>query len=134
MPLARASVETVPVETGGDAADDPAIWIDPADPARSVVIGTQKKSGLYVYGLDGQMIQYLPDGRMNNVDLRDAFRLGGRDVTLVAASNRPTKGLSIYTLDPATSRLTDVAAGLPATGFDDPYGLCLYRKIGRAHV
>src|SRR3546814_7187788 len=86
MPLARASVETVPVETGGDAADDPAIWIDPADPARSVVIGTQKKSGLYVYGLDGQMIQYLPDGRMNNVDLRDGFRLGGRDVTLVAAS------------------------------------------------
>src|SRR3546814_7702193 len=80
MPLARASVETVPVETGGDAADDPAIWIDPADPARSVVIGTQKKSGLYVYGLDGQMIQYLPDGRMNNVDLRDGFRLGGRDV------------------------------------------------------
>ncbi len=128
MPLARPSVETVPVETGGDAADDPAIWIDPADPARSVVIGTQKKSGLYVYGLDGKVIQYLPDGRMNNVDLREGFRLGGRDVTLVTASNRTTKGISIYALDPATRWLTDVADGLQATGFDDPYGLCMYRS------
>lgn len=128
MPLARPSVETAPVETGGDAADDPAIWIDPADPARSVVIGTQKKSGLYVYDLDGKVIQFLPDGRMNNVDLRSGFRLGGRDVTLVTASNRTTKGISIYALDSATRKLTDVADGLQDTGFDDPYGLCMYRS------
>ncbi|MCW0199747.1 phytase [Sphingopyxis sp.] len=128
MPLARPTVETVPVETGGDAADDPAIWIDPADPAQSVIIGTQKQSGLYVYGLDGKVLQYLPDGRMNNVDLRSGFRLGGRDVALVTASNRTTKGISIYALDPATRRLTDVADGLQNTGFEDPYGLCMYRS------
>ena len=128
MPLALASVETVPMETGGDAADDPAIWIDPADPARSVVIGTQKQSGLYVYGLDGKVIQYLPDGRINNVDLRGDFSLGGRKVTLVTASNRTTKGIAIYTLDPATRMLTGVADGLQPTGFDDPYGLCMYRS------
>ena len=128
MPLARPSIETAPVETGGDAADDPAIWINPAEPARSVIIATQKKSGLYVYGLDGKVIQFLPDGRMNNVDLRNGFRLGGRDVTLVTASNRTTKGIAIYVLDPATRKLTDVADGLQATGFDDPYGLCMYRS------
>lgn len=128
MPLALASVETVPMETGGDAADDPAIWMDPADPARSVVIGTQKQSGLYVYGLDGKVIQYLPDGRINNVDLRGDFALGGRKVTLVTASNRTTKGIAIYTLDPATRMLTNVADGVQPTGFDDPYGLCMYRS------
>lgn len=128
MPLALATVETDPVETGGDAADDPAIWINPVDPAQSVIIGTQKQSGLYVYGLDGKQIQFLPDGRMNNVDLRSGFRLGGRDVTLVTASNRTTKGISIYTIDPATRMLTDVADGLQDTGFDDPYGLCMYRS------
>lgn len=128
MPLVRASVETAPVETGGDAADDPAIWIDPADPTRSVIIATQKQSGLYVYDLDGKVLQFLPDGRMNNVDLRSGFRLGGRAVTLVTASNRSTKGISIYTLDPVTRRLTDVADGLQDTGFDDPYGLCMYRS------
>lgn len=128
MPLALATVETAPVETGGDAADDPAIWINPADPAQSVVIGTQKQSGLYVYGLDGKILQFLPDGRMNNVDLRNDYRLGGRDVTLVTASNRTTKGISIYALDPATRRLTDVADGLQDTGLKDPYGLCMYRS------
>ena len=128
MPLVRATVETVPVETGGDAADDPAIWIHPTDPAQSVVIGTQKKSGLYVYDLQGKVLQFLPDGRMNNVDLRDGFRLGGRDVTLVTASNRTTKGISIYALDPATRKLTDVADGLQDTGLKDPYGLCMYRS------
>ncbi|NIJ39725.1 3-phytase [Sphingopyxis panaciterrae] len=128
MPLALATVETDPVETGGDAADDPAIWINPADPSQSVIIGTQKQSGLYVYGLDGKQIQFLPDGRMNNVDLRSGFRLGGRDVTLVTASNRTTKGISIYLLDPVTRKLSDVADGLQDTGFDDPYGLCMYRS------
>ncbi|MBL9069707.1 MAG: phytase [Sphingopyxis sp.] len=128
MPLARPTVETTPVETGGDAADDPAIWINPVDPAQSVVIGTQKQSGLYVYDLDGKVLQFLPDGRMNNVDLRNGFRLGGRDVTLVTASNRTTKGISIYALDPATRKLTDVADGLQDTGLKDPYGLCMYRS------
>ena len=129
MPLARPTVETTPVETGGDAADDPAIWINPADPAQSVVIGTQKQSGLYVYDLEGKVLQFLPDGRMNNVDLRNGFRLGGRDVTLVTASNRTTKGISIYALDPATRKLTDVADGLQDTGLKDPYGLCMYRSV-----
>ena len=82
LALALPSVETTPMETGGDAADDPAIWIDPADPARSVVIGTQKQSGLYVYGLDGKVIQYLPDGRMNNVDLRGDFALERDEIWL----------------------------------------------------
>jgi 3-phytase len=44
--VVRPTAETEPVETGGDAADDPAIWIDPTDPSRSVIIGTQKQSGL----------------------------------------------------------------------------------------
>lgn len=136
MPIALASVETAPMETGGDAADDPAIWIDPVDPSRSVIIGTQKQSGLYVYDLSGKRLQFLPDGRMNNVDLRDGFSLGGRKVTLVTASNRTTKGISIYVLDPATRQLRDVADGLQSTGFDDPYGLCMYRsaKGGKTYV
>jgi 3-phytase len=35
-----ATVETDPVHGAGDAADDAAIWVDPANPSRSVVIGT----------------------------------------------------------------------------------------------
>ena len=48
-----ARVETVPAGSYGDAADDPAIWAHPTDPARSLVIATDKKAGLYVYDMQG---------------------------------------------------------------------------------
>lgn len=136
MPIVLPSAETTPVETGGDAADDPAIWIDAKDPSRSVIIATQKQSGLYVYDLSGKVLQFLPDGRMNNVDLREGFKLGGKTVTLVTSSNRTKRSVSIYAFDPITRRLTDVADGLQATGFDDPYGLCMYRsaRTGKHYV
>ncbi|RYY44826.1 MAG: phytase [Sphingomonadales bacterium] len=124
----QATVETKPVETGGDAADDPAIWIHPTDPSQSVIIATQKQSGLYVYDMAGKPLQFLPDGRMNNVDLRNGFTLGGRQVTLVTASDRTHKSIAIYALDPGTRRLTNVADGVQPTGLDDPYGLCMYRS------
>jgi 3-phytase len=121
----RPALETPAVETWGDAADDPAIWVNPDDPANSVVIGTDKNLGLYVYGLDGRLLQTLADGRMNNVDLRDGFVVNGTRRTLVAASNRTNKSISLYYLDPATQRLTSAGDPVP-TGFADPYGLCMY--------
>ena len=46
--------ETEPVGTANeDAADDPAIWRNAADPSQSLIVATDKKAGLYVYGLDG---------------------------------------------------------------------------------
>jgi 3-phytase len=126
MAIVRPIVETQPVETDGDSADDPAIWVDRNDPTRSIIIGTQKQSGLYVYDLQGNVLQFLPDGRMNNVDVRDGFRLGNRTVSLVSSSNRSNDSISIYRVDPASRRLIDVADGVQPSGFLDPYGLCMY--------
>jgi len=118
-------LETVPVTTWGDAADDPAIWVNPRDPAKSAVIGTDKNLGLYVYDLDGKLLQTLTDGRMNNVDLRDGFVVDGKPRVLVAASNRTDKTLALYFLDPATRKLSRAGDPVP-TGLGDPYGLCMY--------
>ena len=126
------SLETPAVETWGDAADDPAIWVNPKDPARSLVIGTDKKLGLYVYDLEGRLLQTLADGRMNNVDLRDGFDVNGRSRALVAASNRTTKTIAFYLLDPVTRRLSSAGDAVP-TGFSDPYGLCMYAPAGGGH-
>ena len=136
MPVVQPTMETAPVETDGDAADDPAIWVDRNNPSRSLIIGTQKQSGLYVYDLSGRVLQFLPDGRMNNVDLRDGFRLGGQNVTIVAVTNRSDDTLALYRLDPGARRLVNVADGQQATGFVDPYGLCMYRspRSGRTYV
>ena len=72
------TVETDPVPHGKDAADDPAIWVHPADPTQSIIIGIDKKGGLAVYNLAGRQLQYLAGGRINNVDLRYHFPLAAR--------------------------------------------------------
>jgi 3-phytase len=122
-----AVVETEPVPHGDDAADDPAIWVDPADPSRSAVIGTDKDGGLAVYDLDGKQLQYLPDGELNNVDLRDGFSLGGAAVTLVTAGNRRNNTIAVYRFDPVSRQLQDVAARPLGTGVAI-YGSCMYRS------
>ena len=125
-------VETTPVDSAGDAADDPAIWVDPEDPSRSLVIGTDKQKGLNVYDLDGRLLQALPDGRLNNVDLRDGFAVDGRRMALVAATNRTDRTIALYLLDPGTRRLARAGEPVP-TGFADPYGLCLYASRDGAY-
>jgi len=122
-----AAVETAQVPHDGDAADDPAIWIHPNNPARSTVIGTDKQGGLAVYDLAGQQLQYLPDGRKNNVDLRAGFSLGGQTVALVTASDRTDHRISIYRVNPDTRLLENVAARRIITGAG--YGACMYRSF-----
>lgn len=122
-----AVVETTPVPHGDDAADDPAIWVDPTDPSRSAIIGTDKDGGLAVYDLDGKQLQYLPDGELNNVDLRTGFPLGGAEVTLVTAGDRGRNTIAVYTLDPATRQLHNVAAR-PLEAGVAIYGSCMYRS------
>src|SRR5215510_14768930 len=110
-----AAVETEPVSTGGDSADDPTLWVNPSDAQQSLVIGTNKKRGLAVYDLSGKEIQLLADGQMNNVDHRDDFPLDGKKVPLVTASNRSNNSIAIYKIDVETRRLESVAAGVIKT-------------------
>ena len=136
FPTVRPVVETEPMAHSGDAADDPAIWRNPRDPAASLVIGTDKQGGLHVYDMGGRSIQFVPDGKMNNVDLREGFRLGGAPVTLVTASDRTNKAVAIYRLDASARRLVNVADGIQPSGLSDPYGQCMYRspKTGKYYV
>jgi len=118
-----ASAETVPVGTSNeDAADDPAIWRNTADPAASLIVATDKKAGLYVYDLDGQQKSFLPAGLLNNVDLIELS--DGR--VLVAASDRidpATAHVRLAWLDTATGKLTE--AGRHSVGSGEGYGLCM---------
>jgi len=133
-----ATVETEPVPHSGDAADDPAVWVDPADPSLSAVVATDKDGGLLVYDLAGRQLQYLQAGDMNNVDLRpaaDGFTLGGRPVVLVVAGNRKSNTIGVFELDPATRQLRDVAGDAIEPDIE-VYGSCLYRsaETGKVYV
>jgi 3-phytase len=125
--LVHPTVETAPVPTSGDAADDMVVWVHPTNRALSTVIGTDKDSGLFVYDLAGNVLQYLPDGELNNVDLRLGFPLGGSSVALVTSGERNGNLLAIYAVNPSTRLLQNVAARPIELGFD-VYGCCMYRS------
>lgn len=132
-PVAAAG-ETVAVGTANaDAADDPAIWVDPADSSRAVIFGTDKKAGLYAYDLSGAVLQSVPGGQPNNVDLRPGFVVDGREQVLLAASDRsPARfGMSLYIMDPAT--LQTRFWGVIPVDLAEPYGLCLGKR-GEAFI
>lgn len=111
---AASTVETTPVTHSGDAADDPAIWLHPADPAQSLVIGNDKGGALESYNLDGSLVQRINYGKfVGNVDVRGNY---------VAVSRG---GIVLYTVDPVTRLLVPATDD---TGVIKTYGegLCLY--------
>lgn len=133
LPDIPARVQTEPVESLGDAADDPAIWVHPSEPGRSRVLGTDKQGGLLVYGLDGALLQSLPVGRLNNVDLRPGFRLGSRTLDLAVATNRDRNALHFFGIDRASGTVSDL--GTAATPLTEIYGLCLFQdRDGTVHA
>jgi 3-phytase len=125
-----ATHETTPVDANADAADDPAIWIDPNDPSLSVIIGTNKADdgGLGVYNLDGSLHQVVTIGAVNNVDVRYNFPLDGEATSIVAATNRTNNSLIIYRVNPETRELEDVAAREIVSNVPEVYGFCLYHS------
>ena len=125
-----AVTETPPVADGGDAADDPAIWVNESDPRASLIVATNKRRGLLVYGLDGEVVSTSDVGTVNNVDLRAGIGgVGPEDTIVVAATNRTTGTVDVFALDPATGGLSSlVNAPITPDSREEPYGLCLYRS------
>jgi 3-phytase len=122
----QAVGETMAVASLEDAADDPAIWRNPANPARSLIVATDKKAGLNVYDLAGKLRSSLPAGWVNNVDLRS---WGGQ--VIVGASDRNDKAngkLALYTLNTKTAALTEI--GRFDSGAGEAYGFCMYAPRG----
>jgi len=117
-----ADAETVAVKSGDDAADDPAIWRNAANPAASLIVGTDKQAGLYVYGLDGQVRDFSNAGRVNNVDLVET-PVG----VIVAASDRSDEAnahIALFRLNTTTARLEPI--GRVPAGAGEAYGMCLW--------
>jgi myo-inositol-hexaphosphate 3-phosphohydrolase len=132
---AQAIAETAPVANSGDAADDVAIWRDPANPARSIVIGNDKLGALEVYDMSGALIQRFDGGFYGNVDTRAAMQTGVGSVDIAVTYRL---GIRVFGINPATRQLSNITDG--ATGsIPSPIGgegICLYRSAasGRMYV
>lgn len=84
-------------------SDDPAIWINPEDPSKSLIIGTDKyiDGAIYVFNLEGKTIDSLVVRdlkRPNNVDVGYGFQLADRKVDFAVTGERFTSKLRFYSL------------------------------------
>ncbi|MDM1296695.1 phytase [Sphingobacterium sp. N143] len=98
---ADAIVPTVVTEQTEFDTDDPAIWINTADPAKSLIVGTDKEvgGGLYLYDLQGKIVNKVTGlQRPNNVDIAYGLDLNGRKVDIAITTERKAHTIRVYTL------------------------------------
>jgi len=113
--------ETDVVENYGDAADDPAIWVNKNNPSKSVIIGTNKKGSLNTYNLQGELVASHKVGRVNNVGVAYDWT---PQHDIAVASNRSSNSMSVFFIDKKTGELT-FNTNIP-TPLNDIYGLCVF--------
>ncbi len=111
--------------------DDPAIWINPADPTQSLVIGTDKDSdgGLYLYNLKGEIIgKSEPLKRPNNVDIAYGFKIAGRNVDIAVTTERETNKIRIFSLPDLKAVDNGGISVFEGETERDPMGVSIYTR------
>ncbi|MEW9698543.1 phytase [Paenibacillus sp. SI8] len=124
----KADAETGVVESGSDAADDPAIWVHPTDASKSKIIATNKGGGVLVYDLNGKQVQSYTIGKMNNIDVRYGLPLGSGKVDIAAATNRTTNTIDVFSINPDTGALTSIVDKPIKSEMGEVYGFSLYHS------
>jgi 3-phytase len=137
-PLAVAVKPLRATEAVRHDPDDPAIWINRADPARSLVIATVKVAApdgaLAVFALSGQLRQTISGlNRPNNVDVEYGLDVAGTPTDIAVATERIGRRLRVFAIPPdgvlreVTSPALQVLTG--ASGDQGaPMGIGLYRR------
>ncbi|HEU4891635.1 MAG TPA: phytase, partial [Vicinamibacterales bacterium] len=93
--------------------DDPAIWVHPTAPERSLVLGTVKVAApdgaVAVFGLDGALRQLVTGiDRPNNIDVEYGFVFGGRAIDIAVVTERYQRRLRVFSLAPDGSGISDL--------------------------
>lgn len=127
----NALKSAVITEQVGHDTDDPAIWINPADSMKSLIIGTDKDTdgGLYAFDLEGKIVKKVPGlKRPNNVDIAYGLLLNGAPVDIAVLTERETNRIRIFSLPdllPLDNGGIEVFTGETER---DPMGIALYKR------
>ena len=121
-PIIQAVRTTEPVQDMCDAADDPAIWVNPANPLQTLILGTNKQSSVNVYDLSGALVSRLAEiGEPNNVDI---LKIAGKVVVIV--SDKDEGEVEAFSLDHSGSLKLLPGAPFPVDSEEETYGICTY--------
>ena len=130
-------------DTVAHDTDDPAVWINPADPSKSLIIGTDKDQdgGLYVFNLEGkEQKEKTVHGlqRPDNVDIGYGLMLKAKPTDIAVTTERITHKLRIYSLPdmkPVDGGGIAVFDGEKGVNERDLMGIALYKnKSGKIYA
>lgn len=150
---ATAVAETPNIADALGDADDPAIWLHPTDPSRSLVITAIKDGGSRVYDLGAAQVQALApfpvasgSSRINNIDVQYGFRMAdGSRIDIAVGTDRGQDVFRVWKIDAtaAANPLVSIGAAQPTRAFIDrpdgsanpvaaqntAYGMALWRDV-----
>jgi 3-phytase len=113
--------------------DDPAIWINPDDPAKSLVLGTDKNEdgALYVFDLNGKIIAdkvVRNLQRPNNVDIAYGLNINGKATDIAVLTERKANKIRVYSLPDMKAIDNGGIEVFTGETERDPMGISLYTR------
>ena len=139
LPISKNAVKPVVItQAVENDTDDPAIWINPDDYSKSLIIGTDKETNgaLYAFDLDGKIVKKsISLKRPNNVDIAYNFSYNNKKIAIAITTERETNKIRIFSLpdlEPIDQGGISVFEGETDRG---PMGLAIYtREDGKFFV
>jgi 3-phytase len=123
-------------ETVKKDSDDPAVWVNPTDSNKSLILGTDKDldGALYVFNLEGKIqegktVRGLK--RPNNVDIEYGLKLKAVSTDIAVTTERFTHKLRIFSLPdmkPIDNGGIEVFENETGANFRDLMGISLYKN------
>lgn len=120
--------EATPTDT-----DDPAIWIHPTDPEKSLILGTDKgdnDGGVFVFSLEGKLLKEksvtgLP--RPNNIDVEYGFILNGDTIDIAVFAQRNGDNIRVLRVPEMTFIDNGGIDAFKGEAVQSPMGIGLYK-------
>ncbi len=131
---------TIVTQASRNDTDDPAIWINKANPAESLILGTDKgdlTGGIYVYTLDGKIDSsrsVFNMKRPNNIDVEYGMIINGVPTDIAVCTERGRNMIRVFSLPsmkPIDNGGIEVFVGEKER---DPMGIGLYKDPKTAVV
>lgn len=132
-PVAADAIKaTVITEPTPNDTDDPAIWVHPTNPSKSLIVGTDKEvgGGVYVYDLNGKIVnKFIGMQRPNNVDIAYGLKVGDTVVDVAVVTERNSNQLRVFSmpdLKPIDGGGLAMFEGETEEDYRDVMGIALY--------
>ena len=114
--------------------DDPAIWIHPTDPEKSLILGTDKgddNGGVFVFNLAGKLLKEksvtgLP--RPNNIDVEYGFILNGDTIDIAIFAQRNGDNIRVLRVPEMTFIDNGGIDAFKGEEVQSPMGIGLYKS------